>query len=195
MAFDPLSRSTRHARGYLIVASVASLAITFNIAEIKSITLEFVNITDAPFYIKHAIIVVILWTAFAFGFAARVDSRNSERTTLEREYVNAWEKFHAAVNEPESFNIVNESSPDNYKNDLFTENFEKLLTLDQKERAFKATIERLTGSRQYLLDLMPDREEYRSNFAHMEASFKFWIVDIGMPYLLAITAIYYRFNR
>ena len=194
MAFDPLSRSTRRARGYLIVASVASLAITFNIAEIKSITLEFVNITDAPFYIKHAIIVVILWTAFAFGFAARVDSRNSERTTLERKYVNAWEKFHAAVSESETQHVLWAESSDNYTNELFTEDFNELLTLNQKDGAFKARIEHLIGSRKYLLDLIPDREEYRSNFAPKEADAKFWIVDIGMPYVLAIAAIFSGFN-
>ena len=194
MAFDPLSRSTRHARGSLIVASVASLAITFDIAELLPISLNFVKIIEAKFYVEFAILAIIFWTMFAFGFAARVDSRNSERTTLERKYVNAWEKFHTAVSEQNSHFILTESSPDNYKNELFTEDFNELLTLDQKDGAFQARIDRLTGSRHYLLNLMPDREKYRSNFAHLEASTKFWVVDIGMPYVLAIAAIFFRFS-
>lgn len=193
MAYDPLSTSTRHTRRTLIVASLASVAINLNVAEINKVSDGIVSL-NKPNIVEIVIMIIMIWAAFAFGFAARVDYKNSERTSLERQYVKAWEEFHSMVNEPEMGYLQDESGEETYSNELFKMDLGKLEKMDPNERAFKSSIKKLEGSRNALLEKMPNRGSYVNKYGPIEAAAKFWIVDIIMPYSLFFAAILFYFS-
>ena len=189
MAFDHLGVATRRLKRTMLVGSISLFVTSTGLAEIinQPITYGLLSLKYPQELVQWSLVVLLGWASLEFAAGARVDYKSAGGTFLERSYIQEWEKFANAWNEPDSHAIVSMAGSRQKTNELLHIDFHAILKMD--ETRLKSFVIEMDESRRYLKKHLPKIAQNEQSRSRKEANTKFWVFDIAVPYLLVGVSI------